>query len=234
MPVFVRRQRSLWDAADIGASERFAGPAVRGVFPESATPFARSWPGRRCGGGAAGRLRHRKGDRVAIASANCVEYVIAFWATTALGADHGRHERLVDRRRNSHGIELTRRRSCSPTPDVANARADPPDGYEMPVVPGGKPLVARRAAAEHGAADADPLTTGIDEDDPLPHPFHQRHHRPPQGCGALAPRQHPFHSASLLSRARLSAMPAPRRGGQVLPPPAVRHFRIADVPHRRA
>ena len=38
------------------------------------------------------------GDRVAIVAPNTVEYALVFWATTALGGDHGRAQRLVDGR----------------------------------------------------------------------------------------------------------------------------------------
>lgn len=83
--VFERRPRSLLEDL-LGGAARF-GDRPYVTFPERTVTFA-EMPG------AAGRvarvLQHRygitKGDRVAVASANRAEYVLTFWAATALGA----------------------------------------------------------------------------------------------------------------------------------------------------
>ncbi len=85
MQVYVNRPRNLRELL-LSAAERFDDrPYV--IFPDRTVTYA-EMPG------AAAAVAHSlaakygvgMGDRVAIAAANCVEYAIAFWATTMLGA----------------------------------------------------------------------------------------------------------------------------------------------------
>ncbi len=84
MQVFVNRPRDL-RAMLLGAAERFADrPYV--VFPDrSLTYESVLGPVAAVARTLAEKYGVGKGDRVAIAAANCVEYAITFWATTALG-----------------------------------------------------------------------------------------------------------------------------------------------------
>ena len=85
MAVFARRPSTLVELLGAGAG-RFAGRPYL-VFPERCVTFDQA-------AGAAAvvaanlqrRYRVGKGDRVAIASANCIEYALTFWAATMLGA----------------------------------------------------------------------------------------------------------------------------------------------------
>jgi acyl-CoA synthetase (AMP-forming)/AMP-acid ligase II len=85
MPVFARRPASLVEVLRIGA-ERF-GERPYLVFPERTVSFAEALA---AAGVVAANLQRNhgvgKGDRVAIASANCLGYALGFWAVTMLGA----------------------------------------------------------------------------------------------------------------------------------------------------
>lgn len=85
MEVFARRPATLVDVLGAGA-EGFAGRPYL-VFPERALTFEQV---AQAAGNVAANLQRRhgvgKGDRVAIASANCIEYALTFWAATLLGA----------------------------------------------------------------------------------------------------------------------------------------------------
>jgi acyl-CoA synthetase (AMP-forming)/AMP-acid ligase II len=85
MQVFAQRPRSLREMLRT-AAERFADrPYV--VFPERSVTYG-EMPA--AAAAVARSLAEKygvgKGDRVAIAAANCVEYALTFWAATALGA----------------------------------------------------------------------------------------------------------------------------------------------------
>lgn len=84
MQVFANRQRDLRELLT-SAAGRFADrPYV--VFPDRTLTYAEMVD---AAAATARTLREKygvgKGDRVAIAAANCVEYAITFWATTFLG-----------------------------------------------------------------------------------------------------------------------------------------------------
>jgi acyl-CoA synthetase (AMP-forming)/AMP-acid ligase II len=84
MQVFVNRPRDL-RAMLLTAAERF-GDRPYVVFPErSLTYESVLGPVAAVARTLAEKYGVGKGDRVAIAAANCVEYAITFWATTALG-----------------------------------------------------------------------------------------------------------------------------------------------------
>lgn len=216
IPVFVRRQRSLWDLLKT-ASERFPDrpyvvfPEISYTFREILGPVA----------AAARVLRDEygigKGDRVAIASANCVEYVIAFWATTALGAVTVALNGWWTAPELEHGITLT-----SPKVVFADARRierieQIPGGVEMPVVP----LESEwwQAGRQQGDAHADAVpVTPVDEDDPYLVLFTSGTTGRPKGALLSHRGNIHFIQSSLLSGA-LSAIAAPP--AETPPPPCV-------------
>lgn len=85
LQVFARRPKTLVDVLRSGA-ERFPGRPYL-VFPDRTLTFDQVVE---AAGNVAANLQRRhgvgKGDRVAIASANCIEYALTFWAATMLGA----------------------------------------------------------------------------------------------------------------------------------------------------
>lgn len=84
MQVFVNRPKDL-RAMLLTAAERF-GDRPYVVFPDrSLTYEGMLAPVAAMARTLSEKYGVRKGDRVAIAAANCVEYAITFWATTALG-----------------------------------------------------------------------------------------------------------------------------------------------------
>jgi acyl-CoA synthetase (AMP-forming)/AMP-acid ligase II len=84
MQVFANRQRDL-RALLAGAAERF-GDRPYVVFAERTLTYASMLePVAAMARTLATKYGVTKGDRVAIAAANCVEYAITFWATTVLG-----------------------------------------------------------------------------------------------------------------------------------------------------
>jgi acyl-CoA synthetase (AMP-forming)/AMP-acid ligase II len=217
MPVFVRRQRSLWDLLT-SAAERFPDrPYV--VFPESRYTFSEILAPIAA---AARVLRDEygigKGDRVAIASANCVEYVIAFWATTALGAVTVALNGWWTAPELQHGIELT-----SPKVVFADARRlerieQISGGVEMPVVPlESEWWRAGERPGDGGTAHAVPVNP-VDEDDPYLVLFTSGTTGRPKGALLSHRGNIHFIQSSLLSGA-LSAMAAPSAEPAEAPPP---------------
>lgn len=105
MPVFRNRCRSLRELLD--ASARFADREYlvcdgrRVTFGEHLDLVASS----------AHELRNRygigRGDRVAILSANSIEWIVTFWATTALGAVAVGMNSLWSAREIEHGVQLS-------------------------------------------------------------------------------------------------------------------------------
>jgi acyl-CoA synthetase (AMP-forming)/AMP-acid ligase II len=85
MQVFKNRPRNLRDLLE-SAAERFADrPYV--VFPDRSLTYGQMLgPVAAVARTLSERYGVSKGDRVAIAAANCTEYAITFWAATALGA----------------------------------------------------------------------------------------------------------------------------------------------------
>jgi acyl-CoA synthetase (AMP-forming)/AMP-acid ligase II len=221
MPVFVRRQRSLWDLLTTAADRFPDRPYV--VFPDSSYTF------REILGPVAAAARVlrddygiRKGDRVAIASANCVEYVIAFWATTALGAVTVALNGWWTPPELQHGIELT-------TPKVVLADARRLERIEQ--IPGGldMPAVALegdwwRAGVQPGGGDAAAVpVTPVDEDDPYLVLFTSGTTGRPKGALLSHRGNLHFIQSSMLGGA-LSAMAAssvPGAAKDVPPPPCV-------------
>jgi acyl-CoA synthetase (AMP-forming)/AMP-acid ligase II len=85
MPVFAQRRRNLRELL-LSAAERL-GDRPYLVFPERELSFeAVVDPVASVAAGLVDKYGIGKGDRVAIAAANCVEYALAFWAATCLGA----------------------------------------------------------------------------------------------------------------------------------------------------
>ncbi len=84
MQVFKNRPRNLRELL-VSAADRF-GPRPYVVFPDRTLTYeAMLAPVAAVARTLAEKYGVTKGDRVAIAAANCVEYAITFWATTALG-----------------------------------------------------------------------------------------------------------------------------------------------------
>jgi acyl-CoA synthetase (AMP-forming)/AMP-acid ligase II len=84
MQVFANRPRDL-RALLVSAAERF-GDRPYVVFPDRTLTYASMLgPVAATAHALATKYGVGKGDRVAIAAANCVEYAITFWATTVLG-----------------------------------------------------------------------------------------------------------------------------------------------------
>jgi acyl-CoA synthetase (AMP-forming)/AMP-acid ligase II len=85
MQVFANRQRDLRELL-LSAADRF-GDRPYVVFPERTLTYGSILgPVAATARTLADKYGVTKGDRVAIAAANCVEYAITFWATTMLGA----------------------------------------------------------------------------------------------------------------------------------------------------
>jgi acyl-CoA synthetase (AMP-forming)/AMP-acid ligase II len=105
LPVFANRQRSLGEL--LRASARFGGREYL-VTEHSRLSFARHYA---VAAAFAEGLRTDygvgKGDRVAICAANSPEWIIAFWATTALGAIAVGMNSMWAAPEMRYGIELT-------------------------------------------------------------------------------------------------------------------------------
>ena len=214
LPVFARRPRSLWDLL-AGAAERFPDRPYL-VFPDSSytfreilTPIA----------AAARVLRDDygvgKGDRVAIASANCAEYVFATWAAVALGAVTVALNGWWTAPELAYGITLS-----DPKVVLADARrlerlAAAPDPVTPPVVP----LEGDwwRGGLATGPAGEVPVTP-VDEDDPYLILFTSGTTGRPKGALLSHRGNIHFILASLLSGALNSAAtPAPAGAGDAPP-----------------
>ena len=189
MPVFVRRQRSLWDLLK-SASERFPDrPYV--VFPDSRCTF------REILGpvAAAARVLRDKygvgrGDRVAIAPPT---------APSTPSPSGRRRASARSRWRSTVGGPGRRwpRPRADPTPGAARGpgrRTRAPRGggeHEMAVVRFEEDCRRARVSRRRRPPCDGPAIGGRGR--PVRHPVHQRHDGSTQGRGALAPQQHPFH-----------------------------------------
>lgn len=163
--VFAHRPRTVLEDLQHGAARFGNRPYV--VFPERTVTFAEMPV---LAGQLAQVLRHRygvgKGDRVAVVSANRVEYVLTFWATTALGAITVAMNGWWTGHEMAYALALTQ-------PAVVmgdRRRLDRLAGQDVPDVPvvcleEELGLLEREGAASPGPAGL-PLCE-IDEDDPF-------------------------------------------------------------------
>ena len=107
LEVFARRRKDLRQLL-VEAASRF-GDRPYLTFPERSYTFASVVP---AVASVAAALRDRygvgKGDRVAIAAANCAEWVITFWAATSLGAITVALNGWWTGAEMAYGLELTR------------------------------------------------------------------------------------------------------------------------------
>jgi acyl-CoA synthetase (AMP-forming)/AMP-acid ligase II len=107
LPVFVRRPKRLMELL-AGSAERL-GDRRYLVFPERTYTFEDFvGPVARAAQVLQENYDIARGDRVAIASANCADYAIAFWALTALGAITVALNGWWTGPELAYGIELTR------------------------------------------------------------------------------------------------------------------------------
>jgi acyl-CoA synthetase (AMP-forming)/AMP-acid ligase II len=84
LEVFANRPRHLPDLLASAAARYGERPYV--VFPERSLTFTSIMAAAAATARTlADRFGVRRGDRVAVASANCIEYALTFWATTLLG-----------------------------------------------------------------------------------------------------------------------------------------------------
>jgi acyl-CoA synthetase (AMP-forming)/AMP-acid ligase II len=162
MQVFVNRPRDLRSML-LTAGERF-GDRPYVVFPDRTLTYASMLgPVAAVARTLAEKYGVGKGDRVAIASANCVEYAITFWATTALGAITVAMNGWWTGREMAYALDLT-----TPTVLLGDRRrierlsevSAPPD---LPVVV----FEDEFAELEAAGADASMPEQSIDEDDPF-------------------------------------------------------------------
>jgi acyl-CoA synthetase (AMP-forming)/AMP-acid ligase II len=215
MEVFVNRPRNLRDLL-LTAAERF-GDRPYVVFPERTVTFgempvvaaavARTL---------AEKYGVRKGDRVAIAAANCVEYAITFWATTALGAITVAMNGWWTGPERSYALDLT-------TPAVLlgdRRRIDRLDGVdlaaELPVVV----FEDEFAELEGAGADAELPDEPIDEDDPFLILFTSGTTGRPKGA-LLSHRSNIHFIWSAMTRGAEQVFRTMHAGGEPSMPPAV-------------
>ena len=159
-------------------------------------------------------LRHRQGDRVAIAMRNLPEWVMAFWASIAAGAVVRAPQRLVDRAPSWPTAWAT---LGPPWPSpTRSAGTDPPPSGEIPdlramvvvseepdpaAAAGGRELrgraTGRGAGADHPVHRAGrgptrrghPARSGHRPRGRRHHLLHLGHHRVAQGCRRDPPQQ---------------------------------------------
>jgi len=167
--VFVRRPRSLLEDLLAGAARFGDRPFV--TFPDRTVTFAEMPI---AAGHLARTLRDRygigKGDRVAVASANRVEYALTFWATTALGAITVAMNGWWTGHEMAYALELT-----EPTVIMGDRRRlDRLVDQDVPSVPvlcfeedlGSLERTGAAAAGAPGVGDTPLPPCAIDEDDP--------------------------------------------------------------------
>ena len=126
MEVFANRPRTIVEIFR-GGVERFGGRPYT-VFPEREFSFESIiGPVAAVARGLQDKYGIEKGDRVGICAANCVEWVLTFWAVTALGGVTVALERLVDRPRDRvrprvDGAQGAARRPPAPEPAGGDRR----------------------------------------------------------------------------------------------------------------
>jgi acyl-CoA synthetase (AMP-forming)/AMP-acid ligase II len=214
MQVFKNRPRNLREML-VNAAAKY-GDRKYVVFPERTITYEGMLP-------AAAATAHAlstkfgvgKGDRVAIAAANCVEYAITFWAATALGAITVAMNGWWTGSEMQYALELT-------TPRVLlgdRRRIERLDGFDVADLP---VVVFEDAFADLEAAGADAALpeVDIDEDDPFLILFTSGTTGRPKGA-LLSHRGniHFIHMAIL--RGAESFMRAMQTGGESAPPPPV-------------
>ena len=187
MQVFANRPRNLRELL-LTAAERF-GDRRYVVFPERTITYG-EMPA--AAAAVARTLSQKygvgKGDRVAIAAANCVEYALTFWATTMLGGITVAMNGWWTGSEMTYALDLT-----TPTVLLGDRRRierlDGEPARPEPVVVFEDDVRRARSGGRRrgGARPADRRGR------PVPHPVHERHDRPPQGRVAVAPQQHPLH-----------------------------------------
>jgi acyl-CoA synthetase (AMP-forming)/AMP-acid ligase II len=169
MEVFANRPRTLVQLL-LSAAERF-GDRPYIVFPEREESFA-SIVGPVAAVARALQERYGigKGDRVAIVAANTVEYVLAFWAVTALGGVTVAFNGWWTGPEMVYALELTRPKLLLGD----RRRLERLEGLELPDPIGDVPIVtfedglAELEAAGAAAAESQSLpAVAIDEDDPF-------------------------------------------------------------------
>ncbi len=160
LAVFAQRPRSMREVM-LNAAERFGDDPYL-VFPDATVTFAQL-PGLVAAYAAVLAEEHgvRKGDRVAIASANTFEYVITAWACLCSGAIISGLNGWWTGAELQYGVELTK-----PTVlfgDDARLARVRESGAELDC-----PVVEWSALAAHGAARAGATLPDVDldEDDP--------------------------------------------------------------------
>ena len=164
MQVFVNRPRDLRSML-LTAAERF-GDRPYVVFPDRMLTYeAMLGPVAAVARTLAEKYGVGKGDRVAIAAANCVEYAITFWATTALGAITVAMNGWWTGSEMTYALDLT-----TPTVLLGDRRRIERLDDESVVVPPELPVVVFEdefAQLEAAGADATMPDQPIDEDDPF-------------------------------------------------------------------
>ena len=162
-PLFVRRARRLGDLLPDAATRFGSRPFVEVADDPGATITFAETPRRvaRVAAVLAREFGVRKGDRVAIASDNCLGYVVTTWAGLALGAIVTSLNGWWAAPELAHGVELAR--PVLIVADDARARRlrDGEIDFAAPVV-SFEQLLAR---ADDRAEDALPAVD-VDEDDP--------------------------------------------------------------------
>ncbi len=162
MQVFVNRPRDL-RAMLLAAAERF-GDRPYVVFPDRSLSYeSMLGPVAAVAHTLAEKYGVGKGDRVAIAAANCVEYAITFWATTALGGITVAMNGWWTGSEMAYALDLT-------TPTVLLGDRRRIDRLaEVTVAPDAPVVVFEDEFAQLEAAGADAAMPDqpIDEDDPF-------------------------------------------------------------------
>ena len=160
MPTFVRRAGSLRDLL-VSAAERFGDSPYMAFADRTFTYRSVLDPVAAVATALRDKYAVGRGDRVAIAAANCSEYALAFWATTCLGAVTVALNGWWTGPEMAYGLELTRPRVLLGD----RRRLERLDGHDhgVPVVD----FEAEFANLEIYGEDA-PMPDGpIDEDDPF-------------------------------------------------------------------
>jgi acyl-CoA synthetase (AMP-forming)/AMP-acid ligase II len=162
LQVFTNRPHNLRDLL-LTAAERF-GDRRYVVFPDRTLTYAEMLaPAAAVARTLAEKYGVTKGDRVAIAAANCVEYAITFWATTMLGAITVAMNGWWTGPEMTYALDLTRPRVLLGD----RRRIARLDGE---TVPADLPVVVFEddfTALEDAGANATVPDTAIDEDDPF-------------------------------------------------------------------
>jgi acyl-CoA synthetase (AMP-forming)/AMP-acid ligase II len=163
LPVFAQRPRDLRQLL-VGAAERHRDrPYV--VFPDRRYSFAEVLgPVAATAAALRNDFGVEKGDRVAIAAANCADYVITFWAATCLGAITVAMNGWWTGPELAYGVELTRPRVLFGDGRRLARISDRDVG--VPVVEFGAAWTTDHPRGADTAAPALP-DVALDEDDPF-------------------------------------------------------------------